>query len=268
MERVAVSTTCLWRIWAIFTSIRYDCKWAKAGPRRKLCQVAKAVLKPIEQAMQPWIGGPRRTRRTRRTWRTRTPPDYARFCSMHFSLLRCLGSAQQDTSGMWWCCDTQEPWIWLQHLHGRWEDHRCLSGTLVSEQSVAHTRPGTPWHMHRNFWFPRASCRTWIGFGACTFLHIVSSCHEVIPGGTKATIVGVDEDGDLPVFTDDGKMMATWCSIWLQVWERQCRPLIPTSPTLQRQKSDDQTTLNNSCAKSSNVLLQTRWLLCRSTMEH
>jgi len=25
--------------------------------------------------------------------------------------------------------------------------------------------------------------------------------------GTKATIVGVDEDGDLPVFTDDGKMM-------------------------------------------------------------
>ena len=143
-----------------------------------------------------------------------------------------------------------------------------MSGTLVSKQSVAHIRPGTPWHMHRNFWFPRASCRTWIGFGACTFLHIVSSCHEVIPGGTKATIVGVDEDGDLPVFTDDGKMMATWCSIWLQVWERQCRPLIPTSPTLQRQKSDDQTTLNNSCAKSSNVLLQTCWLLCRSTMEH
>ena len=176
-------------------------------------------------------------------------PDYARFCSMHFSLLRCLGSAQQDTSGMWWCCDTQEPWIWLQHLHGRWEDHRCLSGTLVSEQSGLHAGHG-------------------LDFGACTFLHIVSSCHEVIPGGTKATIVGVDEDGDLPVFTDDGKMMATWCSIWLQVWERQCRPLIPTSPTLQRQKSDDQTTLNNSCAKSSNVLLQTRWLLCRSTMEH
>ena len=168
---------------------------------------------------------------------------------------------------------TSSPWVGDSPTHR--EDvvvkfmapvyHRCLSGTLVSEQSVAHTRPGTPWHMHRNFWFPRASCRTWIGFGACTFLHIVSSCHEVIPGGTKATIVGVDEDGDLPVFTDDGKTMVTWCSIWLQVWERQCRPLIPTSPTLQWQKSDDQTTLNNSCAKSSNVLLQTRSLLCRST---
>ena len=90
----------------------------------------------------------------------------------------------------------------------------------------------------RNF-----SCRPWIGFGACSFLHVVSSCHEVIPGGTKATIVGVDEDGDLPVFTDDGKTMVT-CSMWLQVRERQCGPRIPTSPTLQLQKSDVQTTSN------------------------
>ena len=109
----------------------------------------------------------------------------------------------------------------------------------------------TPWHALarpgtckcRNLWFPRVSCRAWIGFGACTFLHVVSSCHEVIPGGTKATIVSVDEDGDLPVFTDDGKTMVT-CSMWLQVRERQCGPRIPTSPTLQLQKSDVQTTSN------------------------
>eukprot|EP00435_Cladocopium_sp_Y103_P022294 s4532_g5.t1 len=35
--------------------------------------------------------------------------------------------------------------------------------------------------------------------------------------GTKATVVGVDQDGDLPVFTDDGKTMATW---WHSIWLR------------------------------------------------
>ena len=56
---------------------QYD-KWVKAGLKHELCQVATAVLKPIERAMQPWIDGPRRTRRTQRTRRTRrtrrTPP--------------------------------------------------------------------------------------------------------------------------------------------------------------------------------------------------
>ena len=185
-----------------------------------------------------------------------------------------LGFGAARRFGMWRCCDTQERGVRSQHIHGGWQSDRCLSGTLVSKQSVAHIR--TPWHALarpgtckcRNLWFPRVSCRAWIGFGACTFLHVASSCHEVIPGGTKATIVGVDEDGDLPVFTDDGKTMVTWCSMWLQVRERQCGPCIPTSPTLQLQKSDVQTTSNwtiNSFAKSSNVLLQIRWILSRST---
>ena len=40
---------------------------ATAGLKHDLCQVATAVLKPIERAMQPWINGPRRTRRTQHT---------------------------------------------------------------------------------------------------------------------------------------------------------------------------------------------------------
>ena len=36
----------------------------------------------------------------------------------------------------------------------------------------------------RNF-----SCRTWIGFGACSFLHVVSSCHEVIPAERKRQLL-------------------------------------------------------------------------------
>ena len=44
---------------------------------------------------------------------------------------------------------------------------------------------------------------------SCMSYRPVSSCCEVISGGTKATIVGVDADGDLPVFTDDGKTMVT-----------------------------------------------------------
>ena len=109
----------------------------------------------------------------------------------------------------------------------------------------------------------------WIGSRACAL--VVSSCHEVIPGGTKATIVGVDEEGDLPVFTDDGKTMATWCSIWLQVWERQCGPLDHASQPVQhcncrnRMSKQHRKTSKNSCAKPSNVLLQIRWILCRST---
>ena len=92
-----------------------------------------------------------------------------------------------------------------------------------------------------------------------------------IPGGTKATIVGVDEEGDLPVFTDDGKTMATWCSIWLQVWERQCGPLDHASQPVQhcncrnRMSKQHRKTSKNSFAKPSNVLLQIRWILCRST---
>ena len=142
MERVAVSTTCLWRIWVISTSIRYDYTWAKAGPKRKLCQVAKAVLKPIEQAMQPWIGGPRRTRRTPAHL---AHPDPTWLCSIlldAFFVASLFGFGAARHFGMWWCCDTQGPWIWLQHLHGRWEDHRCLSGTLVSEQSGLHAGHG------------------------------------------------------------------------------------------------------------------------------
>ena len=73
--------------------------------------------------------------------------------------------------------------------------HRCLSGTLVSEQSVAHTRP----HSHA----------------------VKSSRH---PRRNEATIVGR---------RCDGKRMATWCSIWVQVWKRECGPRIPTSPILQ-----------------------------------
>ena len=85
---------------------------------------------------------------------------------------------------------------------------------------------------------------------------VVSSCHEVIPGGTKATIVGVDEEGDLPVFTDDGKTMATWCSIWLQVWERQCGPLDHASQPVQhcncrnRMFKQHRTTLGVCCCRS------------------
>ena len=119
-----------------------------------------------------------------------------------------------------------------------------MSGTLVSSLK-AECGSHAPWHILAQVLELVASqgFTPWIGSRACAL--VVSSCHEVIPGGTKATIVGVDEEGDLPVFTDDGKTMATWCSIWLQVWERQCGPRIPTSPTLQLQKSDVQTTSNN-----------------------
>ena len=79
----------------------------------------------------------------------------------------------------------------------------------------ALARPGMPWHA-----LAHASVETCgsPGFHAghgldlvlalsCMSYCPVSSCCEVIPGGTKATIVGVDDDGDLPVFTDDGKTM-------------------------------------------------------------
>ena len=130
-----------------------------------------------------------------------------------------------------------------------------------SVKAECGTRPGTSWRMQVELAVSQGFMHMdWIW----CLLDVVSSCHEVIPGGTKATIVGVDEEGDLPVFTDDGKTMATWCSIWLQVWE-QCGPPIATSPTLQLQKWDVRTTSNSSFAQSSNVSLQIRWILCRST---
>ena len=107
-----------------------------------------------------------------------------------------------------------------------------MSGTLVSSLE-AECGSHAPWHILAQVLELVASqgFTPWIGSRACAL--VVSSCHEVIPGGTKATIVGVDEEGDLPVFTDDGKTMATWCSIWLQVWERQCGPLDHASQPVQ-----------------------------------
>ena len=92
--------------------------------------------------MQPWIDGPRRTRRTQRTRRTRRTPAMLDAC-FRASLLG-FGAARRF--GMWRCCDTQERGVRSQHIHGGWQSDRCLSGTLVSKQSVAHIRPGTPWH--------------------------------------------------------------------------------------------------------------------------
>ena len=183
-------------------------------------------------------------------------PGAPQLCSMHVSVLR--KTLRHVTvlwyTGAWSTISTYSRWVaeWPMFVGDLSLKAECGSHTPWH----ALARPGTC--KCRNLWFPRVSCRTWIGFGACSFLHVVSSCREVIPGGTKATIVGVDEDGDLPVFTDDGKTMVTWCSMWLQARERQCGPRIPTSPTLQ-QKSDVQTTSHLiiiSCAKSSNVLLQ------------
>ena len=125
-----------------YRALQYD-KWVKAGLKHELCQVATAVLKPIERAMQPWIDGPRRTRRTQRTRRTRRTPAMLDAC-FRASLLG-FGAARRF--GMWRCCDTQERGVRSQHIHGGWQSDRCLSGTLVSKQSVAHIRPGTPWHM-------------------------------------------------------------------------------------------------------------------------
>ena len=183
-------------------------------------------------------------------------PGAPHLCSMHVSVLR--KTLRHVTvlwyTGAWSTISTYSRWVaeWPMFVGDLSLKAECGSHTPWH----ALARPGTC--KCRNLWFPRVSCRTWIGFGACSFLHVVPSCREVIPGGTKATIVGVDEDGDLPVFTDDGKTMVTWCSMWLQARERQCGPRIPTSPTLQ-QKSDAQTTSHLiiiSFAKSSNVLLQ------------
>ena len=59
---------------------------------------------------------------------------------------------------------------------------------------------------------------------------------------------------------DDGYLVQHLAaSLGTAVWTTG--PRIPTSPTLQLQKSDVQTTSNNSWG----VLLQIRWILCRST---
>ena len=292
MERVVVSTTCLWRIWAIFNVVtepysmtQYD-KWVKAGLKHELCQVATAVLKPIERAMQPWIDGPRRTRRTqrtRRTRRTRRTPCYAR------CMFRCfvVGVRRSKTlrhvtvlwyTGAWSTISTYSRWVaeWPMFVGDLSLKAECGSHTYALARPGtpwhALARPGTPWHALAR---PVETCG-FPGFHAGHGLDLVLalSCmsyrHAMKSSQAerKRQSSAWTKTETFLSITDDGKTMVTWCSMWLQVRERQCGPRIPTSPTLQLQKSDVQTTSNltiNSFAKSSNVLLQIRWILSRST---
>ena len=122
--------------------------------KHDLCQVATAVLKPIERAMQPWINGPRRTRRTRLTRRTRpsqptqrtppvSPPMLDAFC----------GASLLGFSAATLACDGA---VMRRSVEYDCPNRRCLSGTLVSSLKAecgSHTPwpalacPSTPWPM-------------------------------------------------------------------------------------------------------------------------